>query len=346
MRRGPGHPIELQGRPIPDLASPVSAPRPAAPAVRVLPDWYLRSRLKMRQVLLLVALDDLRNLHRAAQRVAMTQPAATRLLGDLERQLGLRLFERSARGVTPNACGEALVRHARAILATLDHAREEINAIAEGATGRVAVGVLLVAAPLLVPRAVARFKAARPRHTVSIREGNAPGLLPLLRRGELDLVVGRVSSDLPSDGLSFEAFYRERMHVVARVDHPLARRRSLALADLAAWPWILPTGDAPYRHRLDTAFRHAGAEPPSQVVESVSVPVNKLLLQESDMLGVMPYTVAQQYAADGALRILPTQLPPPSGPVGVVTARDRVSPAAAEFLQALREVAREAASAR
>jgi DNA-binding transcriptional LysR family regulator len=319
--------------------------RPASTAAgRVLPDWYLRSRLKMRQVLLLVALDEQRNMHRAAASLRMTQPAATRLLGGLERMLGLRLFERGPRGLTPNAYGESLIRHARAMLATLDHAREEMNSLAEGASGRIALGALLVAAPVLVPLALARFKQRHPRHTVLVREGSATALLPELRRGELDLVVGRVSSDVPSEGLEFEAFYNEPMQVVARAGHPLARRRALALRDLAGEAWIVPAPDAPYRRRLEAAFRQAGVAPPQRLVESVSVAVNKMLVQRSDMLGVMPRDVAREYAALGLLRILPVKLPPPSGPVGVITAIGRpLPPAAADLVQALRETARAAA---
>jgi DNA-binding transcriptional LysR family regulator len=320
---------------------------PAPPAGRILPDWYLRSRLKMRQVLLLVALDEQRNMHRAAASLRMTQPAATRLLGGLERMLGLRLFERGPRGLAPNAYGESLIRHARAMLSTLEHAREEMNSLAEGASGRIALGALLVAAPVLVPLALARFKQRYPNHTVLVQEGSATALLPALRRGELDLVVGRVSSDVPSEGLEFEAFYSEPMQVVARTGHPLARRRALQLRDLAGETWIVPAPDAPYRRRLDAAFRQAGVAPPRRLVESVSVAVNKMLVQRSDMLGVMPRDVAREYAALGLLRILPVKLPPPSGPVGVITAigRPLQAPTAA-LIQALRETARAAARRR
>jgi DNA-binding transcriptional LysR family regulator len=319
----------------------------APPAGRILPDWYLRSRLKMRQVLLLVALDEQRNMHRAAASLRMTQPAATRLLGGLERMLGLRLFERGPRGLAPNAYGESLIRHARAMLSTLEHAREEMNSLAEGASGRIAVGALLVAAPVLVPLALARFKQRHPNHTVLVQEGSATALLPALRRGELDLVVGRVSSDVPSEGLEFEAFYSEPMQVVARPGHALARRRALRLRDLAGEMWIVPAPDAPYRRRLDAAFRQAGVTPPHRLVESVSIAVNKMLVQRSDMLGVMPRDVAREYAALGLLRILPVKLPPPSGPVGVITAIGRpLPPAATDLIQALRETARAAARRR
>src|SRR5262249_41092556 len=154
------------------------------------------TRLKMRQVRLLVALDEHRNMHRAAASVAMSQPAATRLLGDLERLLGLRLFERGARGVTPNAYGESMVRHARVMLSALDHSRDELNALLQGTTGKIVVGTLLVAAPVLVPRAVARFKQRHPMHTVVIREGTTATLTAALQRGEIDIVVGRAPSEI------------------------------------------------------------------------------------------------------------------------------------------------------
>jgi DNA-binding transcriptional LysR family regulator len=326
----------------------VSRPeRSPTPAGRILPDWYLRSRLKMRQVLLLVALDEQRNMHRAAASLRMTQPAATRLLGGLERMLGLRLFERGPRGLAPNAYGESLIRHARAMLSTLDHAREEMNSLTDGAAGRIALGALLVAAPVLVPLALARFKQRHPLHTVLVQEGSATALLPALRRGELDLVVGRVSSDVPSEGLEFEAFYSAPMQVVARPGHPLARRRALALRDLAGEAWIVPAPDAPYRRRLDAAFREAGVAPPQRLVESVAVVVNKMLVQRSDMLAVMPRDVAHEYAALGLLRVLPVKLPPPSGPVGVITAVGRpLPPATRDLIEALRETARAAARRR
>jgi DNA-binding transcriptional LysR family regulator len=305
-------------------------------------DWYLRSRLKMRQILLLVALDEHRNVHRAAASLAMTQPAATRLLGDLERLLGQRLFERSARGVLPNAYGESLIRHSRMVLATLDHARDEINAISAGTTGKTSIGALLVAAPALVPRGVARFKQRHPNHTVLVREGTAATLVPALRRGELDLVVGRASSDVASEGLRFEAFYDEPMCVVARVGHPLGKRRMLKLAALSHEQWILPTPEAAYRRRLDAAFRQVGVEPPRQIVESLSILTNRMLVQETDMLAVMPSKVAQHYVNLGLIAILPVKLPPPSGPVGVITLLGRpLTPAATDLVQALGDVARQ-----
>ena len=301
-------------------------------------DWFLRSRLKMRHVLLLAAIDEQRSLHKAAAALHMTQPAATKLLADLETLLELRLFERTARGLTPTAHGESLVRHAKAMLGTLDHARAELSAISEGATGRIAMGTLLVVAPVLAPRALAVFKRANPRVTVQVQEGSLATLLPLLRHGELDLIVGRLTSDFDSRGLRFETCYDEPMCVVVREGHPLARLRRLKLAGLAAEDWILPGPETAYRQRVDAAFRQAGVDPPSRLVESVSILTNAALLQQTDMLGVMPVNVARHYTGAGALAVLDVVLPPPSGPVGTITRAGAVSnPVLEQLLQALRD---------
>jgi DNA-binding transcriptional LysR family regulator len=308
-------------------------------------DWFLRSRLKMRHVQLLVAIDDHRSIHKAAAGLNMTQPAATKLLSDLETLLELHLFERNTRGLVPTRHGESLVRHARAILGTLDHARAELDSISVGAMGRIAVGVLLVVAPVLMPRALLRFKEKHPTVTVMVQEGTLGTLLPSLHRGDLDLVVGRLTADFDARGLHFEHCYDEPMTVVVRNGHPLCGRTRLRLADLAAEAWILPPPEAAYRRRIDAAFRQEGVEPPTRLIESLSILTNRTLLQESDYIGVMPVNVARYYASLGSVDLLDVDLPMPSGPVGLVTREATVpSPVFDDLLQALRTVGNEIAS--
>lgn len=305
------------------------------------PDWFLRSRLKMRHIHLVVAVDELRSIHKAAAALRMTQPAATKLLSDLERVLGMRLFERTTRGIIPTPHGASLVRHARTIVGTLDHARDELAAISTGATGKLTVGVLLVVAPVLVPRALLAFKRRNEHVTVQVREGTLGTLLPLLHAGELDLVVGRLTTDFATTGLSFTPCYDEPMTLVVRRGHPLSRRRALSLADLVDESWILPTPEAAYRHRLDAAFRQSGVEPPAQRIESMSILTNTTLLQESDMLGVMPLNIARHYAKAGTLALLRVPLPQPSGPVGIIARADQPPvPARDDLVAALRATGR------
>jgi DNA-binding transcriptional LysR family regulator len=197
-----------------------------------------------------------------------------------------------------------------------------------------------VAAPILVPRAIADFKQRHPRLTVLLREDTTAALMPALRRGEIDLLVGRAAGDLEDAGLRFEAFYDEPMRVVARAGHPLARRRKIALETLCDASWIVPTPETFYRRRFHAAFDQAGVESPKRIVESMSILSNKTLLQETDMLGIMPRAVARHYADLGILTVLRVELPLPSGPVGVLTVHGRApTPAVGDFLQSLRKVA-------
>lgn len=304
--------------------------------------WHLRSRLKLRQLHLLMALDELRSLRRAAERVHLTQPAATRMLGQVERAVGLNLFERSARGVMPTAAGAALIQGAREVLGALARTGDELGAIESGTAGRVHVGVLVAAAPVLLPRAIARFKAEFPEVTVAVQEGTLPLLLPLLREGDLDLVVGRLSSEVTASGMALEALHPEPMRVVVRAGHPLIRRRRPGLRQLAAETWVLPARGTPYRLRLEAAFRGAGAEPPRRMVESASMLVNASLLQETDFLGVMAQDVAEKLVRLGALAVLEVELPEPTGPIGLITRPGQaMTPATREFAAMLAGVAAE-----
>jgi DNA-binding transcriptional LysR family regulator len=123
------------------------------------PNWFLRARLKTRQLLLLIALDDERNIHRAANELNMTQPAASKQLKDLEDMLGVPLFERLPRGMRPTIFGEAMIRHSRMALTSLSKAHEDIAALKSGLSGQVDVGVILSPSMALLPPAIARVKA-------------------------------------------------------------------------------------------------------------------------------------------------------------------------------------------
>src|SRR5262245_25657826 len=116
-------------------------------------DSFVRASFKPRHLRLLVALDDIRHLGKVAASINVSQPAVSKALGELERGLGLKLFERTARGLVPTAYGECLIRHARVMLGELAQARDELRGLASGSSGSIRIGVLATAALELVPRA-------------------------------------------------------------------------------------------------------------------------------------------------------------------------------------------------
>jgi len=301
----------------------------------------LYRRLKLRQLLLLRALRDSGNLRRSAAALNLTQPAATRMLQELEGTLGLQLFERSQRGMAPTPYGEAMIRHAGAVLADLDSAREELSALAEGSRGRVAVGTLMSTASLLLPRTIARAKARAPRLQVTVQEGTHDYLLEALLKGDLDLMLGRLLPGAAQDTVAVDILYREEFRVVCGAANPLARRRP-RLLELVDRPWILPPPHVPLRQRLDALFLAQTGRRPLDLVESVSVLTNLTLLRESDALGVLPAETARHYAKLELVAELPVSLKGILGPVALMTRRNPVrSPAADSFLATLRQVAQE-----
>ncbi|MCA3184539.1 MAG: LysR family transcriptional regulator, partial [Cupriavidus sp.] len=155
-------------------------------------DRAFRSNIKLRHLQLLVALDEFRHLGRTAEFLSVSQPAVSKVLAEVEKMLGLTLFTRSTRGTEPTPAGESLVRFARAVLAQYDVTRDEIEAVASGAAGRVRVGSMGATLPVLLAQAVARLKDRSPRATVLVEEGDLTHLLPRLRLSELDVIVGRL----------------------------------------------------------------------------------------------------------------------------------------------------------
>jgi len=300
----------------------------------------IRSRLRLRHLDLLEALHAARSVHKAAARLGMTQPAASKLLVELEEAFGVPLFIRSRRGISHTPYGEALAQKAGVLLADLDGARNEIEALTRGATGRVRAGVLQVVLPVLVPRALARMHDTHAGITVMLQEGTNDVLLAGLARGELDCIIGRLMPGAAQAMFRTEVLYEEPIYVVARVGHPLARSSRVTAATLAGQSWILPPPDAPLRQRIDAYFAEQGLTLGVPLAESVSLLANEVLLRSTDVLSAMPRGVARHYARLGVLTILKFKPSWSLPPVGVVLRSDvALSPALQFFLQAVRDEA-------
>lgn len=196
-------------------------------------------RVSIRQLRLVTTIAEVGSMVRAGEAVGMTQPAVTKAVRDLERDFGGDLFDRGNRGVTPPIYGEALVRHAQGVIAQVEHAAREIDDLAHGAGGRVAFGTLLAASAWLLPSAISRLRAERPRVVIDVVEGTNDRLQRMLLRGRLDMVVGRLSAFRQRAGVEQEPLYSEEVAILARYDHPLAGHAHLKLADLQEAEWIL-----------------------------------------------------------------------------------------------------------
>jgi len=300
----------------------------------------LETHLSLRHLTLIDAIAREGTLLGASQSVGLTQSAVTKALQEAEATLGTRLFIRTNRGVQTTQAGEVLVAHARLVLTQLRHAGQELEDLASGSGGRVAVGVLVSAAVTILPTAIAAVRARRPNLAVKVIEGTNDVLMPLLRAGELDLVIGRLPAFSPGSGISEEPLCDDFARIVVRAGHPLLSRPGLTLADLMDCPWILPRQETSLRRQIDEGFRQAGLRPPANIVESVSILTNRALVLRADYLAVWPVQLARFEADLGLVRALDIALPTTHRPIGISTRREgRLSPAAETLIGALRQAA-------
>jgi DNA-binding transcriptional LysR family regulator len=301
----------------------------------------IRSQLKLRQLAFLVRLDEERCLARAAACMGLAQPAASKLLRQIETSLGVKLFDRHARGVEPTDYGDILIRHARLAVSALELAREEIAGLKSGLSGKTTIGAIVNPGTILLPPAIKRMKQRYPGVLISVELDASRQLVERLLQGHLDLVVARVLDPPLADELVYEPLAAEEPHaIIASAKHPLAARKGLQLEDLVQQPWILPPPGSLVRERLLALCAQRGWSLPTNIVEAVALPVITSLLQHSEMVVALPEEVVMPYCDAGILSVLVRNLPLGVGAFGLITRRNHpLSPGAQLMLNTLREMA-------
>ena len=199
----------------------------------------------------------------AAESLSFTQSAVSQQIAALEREAGAVLVQRSARGVKLTEAGEAVVRHADAILARLAEAEAELEAIAGLKGGRLRMAAFESAGATLMPLAIADFREHHPAVELSMTLLEPEDSLPELRAGDLDLALiadGRRLGEV-AEGIAFQHMIEDPMYLVLPHEHPLARRRNLRLADLADEAWIGGAVGCECNRLIRRACALAGYEP-------------------------------------------------------------------------------------
>lgn len=295
----------------------------------------------MRHLVFIESLAQHGNIRQAARDLCISQPAASKLLQDIEATFEVRLYERTAHGIKSTPSGDVLLHWARRALADMDAAQSELAALHGGWEGRVRVGVFPVAAPVLVPDTIVRLRSSRSRIRISIEEGIEDRLIPMLELGAIDCVIGRITLHPDSRAIATEALFEEPTVVVCAADHPLLSIKDWLAADLDRHDWILPSTTAPLYSLVTAALsaRHAG--PPRVSVETSSILTLVEVVSRSTLLSAISQGTARRFVDTGQLAILPLRLAHTLHPVGIMTARDHAAnPATLAFLDAVRASAR------
>lgn len=306
-------------------------PSSAAPLPRLL------NRLRMRQVALLLAVGRLGTLRAAAAEMGMTQPAATKMLHELEAALGHALFARVGRGLRLTDAGQCVLSYFQGLQGSIESMTRELGQIAEGDAGKLYIGSIMAASPAVLSQALIALKRESPLLAIEITVDTSDRLTAALRRGELDVVIGRVAQ-AADEGFAFTPIAQEELAIVAAPDHPLAGKPRVSFAQLMRHPWILQPHGSPMRDVLEQEFQSNGARAPRGLIETSSILTTMNLLTQSDMVAVIPAEVAQRYATHRMLARLRYALRHHLSAYGAITVRDRpLGPMARRLMGLLEE---------
>jgi len=298
-------------------------------------------RLKLRHLRCLALVGQEKSLVRAASALALTQPAVSKTMAELEDIVGRQLLVRRRRGVELTPAGEVLVRHAVATLRGLREGLSQALDQPEGDQLRVAVGTLPNMAAGLLPEVVATLLRRGEPLRVRVHSGTNAQLMALLRQGEIDMVVGRLAQPSAMVDLSFTQLYSEPLVLVARPGHPLDGRAAPTLDALSAFALVVPVHGTLVRDTADAYLFARGSGLPVSVVEATDTSFVQGLLQRSDAVWFAPQGAAQAALDAGTLRQLDFDTRSTEGPVGITRRRAGGEPGEGvrRFMRVIEEVA-------
>jgi len=296
-------------------------------------------RIDPRRLLDLLAVARHGSFSAAAEALNVSQPGLSQSIAQLEHGLGgMRLLERDRHGARLTSQGEALAFHARALEGLLGQAKAQMQLVAAGIEGPLAIGVTPITAASLVPQALATLLQQTPRVSASVVEGLDDELLGKLRARELDLVVCRLRTAL--DGLASAVLVSAGWSLVTGPGHRLASRGKVSLRELAGERWVLPASGSAFRRQMEMVFEAAGLQWPDTGISTNSIPAIKSIVMATGCVALMsPALVAVEVQAGRLCAVALTEAAPLQ-PVGMVWRGDEeLSPMAARFSAILRQAA-------
>lgn len=300
----------------------------------------LFNRIRTRQLMLLLAIQEHHSLRKAAEHLGMSQPAATKMLQDMENLIGLKLFECGRRGLQATAYGDAMTRYAQGVSADLAGVREELLAIHSGNIGKIRVGAIMAPVPQLLTSTLLSIKQQHPRLTISIQVDTSDVLITALREERLDVVIGRIPDAWDDTSLVFNPIQEEALSIVCSPQNEAARKYHVTLQNLANLPWVLQAHPSPMRKIIELSFIEARLALPLNIMETSSMLLTSSLVRHSDMLAVMPTLVANHYVERGTLAIVPLPIQKHLPPFGILMRKTRSpSPAVQIFIEQVTRLA-------
>lgn len=292
----------------------------------------IEAMLNERRLQAATLLAELHHMPTVAHVMGVSQSAVSQAIARLEDMLGHPLFLRTAHGMVPTDLGRRWAGSFERVLAELRHIPEDIAALAGVVLGVVTIGALPLARSQLLPIAIASVLQRHPQLQIRSLESPYEELTASLLSGRIDFIVGAQRAGA-GDAFESRSLFEDKAALVARSGHPLARRATLRIGDLAAYPWVLSRHGTPLRESLVQFFARNGAQPPAPAVETGDLALLRGLLLSSDMLTVLSAHQLHHEVRTGQLAVLPFQMPGMERRIGVTTRKGaHLSPGANALL--------------
>jgi DNA-binding transcriptional LysR family regulator len=300
-------------------------------------------RIKFRNLHIALAVAQSGSMLKAAKALAISQPVVSKVIAELEQELGVRLFDRNRRGVEPTASGRALLNRGRAAFDELKQGVKEVEFLSDPTAGELRIGSSQPLAAGIGVAIIDRLSRQYPRVAFHFVTTDALSTYQDLRERRVELGLTRMPGPDPEQAdLTQEALLEEPLVVVAGTKNPWARRRKINLAELVNEPWTWPSPGSIVDLLVVAAFRASGLEAPRAAVYTNSFNMRTKLAANNRFLAVVHGSMLRFPTRDASIKLLPVELAKTThGQIGIVTLKQRpLSPLAQLFIQCAREVAK------
>ena len=283
-------------------------------------DMLLRKGLKLSHLRLMAVLADTEQLTQAATVIGISQPAASRLVTEIERIIGAAVHERTGRGIGLTAIGRALALRAQRVLLELDDAARDLAEVAAGGVGHVRIGTITGAVLDRVLPALEHERLNNRSVTVEVVVAASDALCGQLLSGRLDFALGRLPPDPQFQMLAYQPVEAEPLALIVRRGHPLLTSGLTPQAVLRC-DWLMPGADSLMTRAVLARLQALGLPAPPLRVATTSFMLIMALLQQSDDVATVSRATALQLASgpDAALSILPLDFGITVEPYGMIS---------------------------
>ncbi|MGV1789410.1 LysR family transcriptional regulator [Rhizobium lusitanum] len=299
-------------------------------------DTLLKAGLKLNHLRMIVTIEDHGQISAAAESMNMSQPAASRMLSEMESIVKSPLYERVARGVVLTPFGLALAKRARKILLELREAGRELGALRTGKGGSVFLGAVTAPAISLVVPAIQRVTRTYPGIEINIEVENSNVLARELLAARHDFIISRIPDDLDPRLFTAHEIGVEKACLVVRNGHPLLAKGVAGLHDLGGYDWVFQPPGTLLRRKVEDIFLAAGVPLPENVVNTSSLLLTLAVVCKTDAIAPIALDMAQficgQSSRAGESCILPIDFDIDVRPYSLITARERAMPPSARLL--------------